>query len=145
LIYVYDASYLLTLIIPDEKNPKTDKLHKVVDENDEISTSHLLWYEIANVFTKLIRRKHFTDEQVSQIYFILSFVNIKTDFETGVKYSEKIRELYSKYNLSAYNAAYLELAYRKKAVLCTLDEDLKNAAIKHGVELIKIPSSRENK
>ena len=59
------------------------------------------------------------------------------DFETGIGYSQKLLRLCNDYNLSSYDAAYLELAERKKAVLCTLDDDLRAAAKKHGVAVIK--------
>ena len=40
-------------------------------------------------------------------------------------------------NLSSYDAAYLELAERANAVLCTLDEDLRAVAKKRGVAVLK--------
>ena len=136
MVYVYDASYVGALIIPDERNPKIDKLHKAVGEDDEIFTPQLLWYEIANIFINLNRRKRYTFEKVTNFFPMLSAVRLITDFETGVKYSDKICSLCNNYNLSAYDATYLELADRKKAVLCTLDKGLKTAAIKHGVKVI---------
>jgi len=137
MVYVYDASYVSALIIPDEKNPKIDKLHKSIGEEEEIHTPQLLWYEVTNIFMNLIRRKRYTYEKVTNFFPLLSAVRLKTDFETGVNYSKKLWELCNKYNLSSYDAAYLELADRKKATLCTLDENLINAAKTHGVKLIK--------
>jgi len=138
MIYVYDVSYVSALIIFDKKNPKIDGLHRAIDEKDEIFTPQLIWYEVANVFMNLIRRKRYIFEEVAHFFLLLSAIKLRTDFDMGVKYSEKIWELCNRYNLSSYDAAYLELADRKKAVLCTLDDNLRNAAIKHGVELIKI-------
>ena len=132
--YVYDASFIVTLIVPDEKNNKSDKIHRATNE---IFIPQLFWYEIANIFMNLIRRKRFTFDEVKEYFSIISSLNTNTDFETGVDYSKKIWSLCSEYNLSAYDAAYLELAYRKKAVLCTLDDGLINAAKKHGVAVIK--------
>jgi predicted nucleic acid-binding protein len=37
----------------------------------------------------------------------------------------------------SYDAAYLELAKRKNATLCTLDAGLQAAAIKYGVAILK--------
>jgi predicted nucleic acid-binding protein len=137
MVYVYDASYVSTLIIPDEKNLRIDKLHKAITEDDEIFTPQLLWYEITNIFMNLNRRKRYNFEQTTHFFPILSALRLEPDFETGVKYSDKILELCNLYNLSAYDAAYLELADRKKAILCTLDENLINAAHKHGVKVIR--------
>ncbi|MCL2441761.1 MAG: type II toxin-antitoxin system VapC family toxin [Treponema sp.] len=137
MIYVYDASYVSALIIPDEKNPKIDKLHKAVKEDDDILTPQLLWYEIASVFRNLNRRKRYTFEQITHFFPLLAAIRLKTDFETGEMYSDKLWGLGNFYNLSSYDAAYLELADRKKATLCTLDKNLIEAAKTHGVTIIK--------
>ena len=133
MVYVYDSSFIVTLILPDEKNSKTDKIHRATNE---IFIPQLLWYEVANIFMNLIRRKRFTYEEIIQFFSTMSSLNTKTDFETGIVYTKRIWQLSAKYNLSAYDAAYLELADRKKAVLCTLDDGLISAAKKHGVAVI---------
>ena len=136
MVYVYDASYISALIIPDEKSLKLDKSHRAISETDEIFTTQSLWYEIANIFRNLYRRKRYTFEEISRFFLLLPFVNFKTDFETGANYSKKIWNAGNDYNLSSYDAAYLELADRKNAILCTLDEKLKNAAKKLGVKVM---------
>ena len=134
--YVYDTSFIIAVILPDENNLIIDNIYDALDENDDVYIPQLSWYEIANVFRNLIRHKRFTEDEAVYFYPMLSFIEFKTDFETGVNYSKKLWELGNKYNLSAYDAAYLELADRKKAVLCTLDDDLLKAAKKHGVSTI---------
>jgi predicted nucleic acid-binding protein len=135
--YVYDASFTIALIIPDENDPKIDKIHKAIDEYEEIYTPQLVWYEIANSFKKFIRSKRFVYEEFSHFFSLLKAFRLKTDFESGINYSQKLLRLCNEYNLTSYDAAYLELAERKNAVLCTLDYDLMNAAKKHGVAVIK--------
>jgi len=136
LIYVYDASFIISIILPDENSVKFDGIHNALDENDDVYIPQLNWYETANVFRNLVRHNRFTEDETAHFFTMLSFVNFKTDFETGANYSKKIWELGNKYNLSAYDAAYLELADRKKALLCTLDENLQKAAKKHGVKVV---------
>jgi len=136
LNYVYDASFIFAIILPDENNSNIDKIYNALDENDDVYIPQLNWYETANVFRNLIRHKRFTAEEAAYFFPMLSFVGFKTDFESGVNYSKKLWELANEYNLSSYDAAYLELADRKKAILCTLDEELRNAAKKHGVKTI---------
>jgi len=74
---------------------------------------------------------------VLQFFPLLAAIRLTTDFEAGTAYSEKLLRLCNDYTLSAYDAAYLELAGRKKAALCTLDENLKKAAKKYGVVMLK--------
>jgi len=135
LIYIYDASFVGALIIPDEKNSIVDKVNNAIDENDIICVPQLLWYEVANIFNNLLRRKRLGSDEITHLFKIVSAINFTTDSETGVNYSKKIWDLSGKYGLSAYDVAYLELAYRKKAVLCTLDEDLIRAAKALGVKI----------
>ena len=126
MIYVYDASFVGALIIPDEKNPRVDKMHSDVGD-EEILVPHLLWYEIANIFNKLIR----------EFIPLLAAMRLETDSVTGSDYSQRLLRLCNNYKLSAYDAAYLELAERKKATLCTLDKHLRTAAQKHKVAVIR--------
>jgi predicted nucleic acid-binding protein len=58
-----------------------------------------------------------------------------TDASLGELYTKKVLELAQEYDLSAYDAAYLELAMRKRAILGTLDKNLRRASA-----LAKIPA-----
>ena len=137
MIYVYDSSFVGSLIIPDEKNSRVDEIHDTISQNEEIFVPQLFWYEIANIFKNLLRRKRYPFEDVLQFSKLLDEERIICDFETGAGYAEKLLRLCNDYNISSYDAAYLELAGRKKAALCTLDENLISAAKKHGVKVPK--------
>jgi len=134
--YVYDSSFVGTLVIPDEKLLTVEEAHMAIDESEKIYTPLLMWYEIANVFKNLIRRKRYSPDEILRFFPAVDTIGLTTDFENGTIYSQKIFRLCNDYNLSSYDAAYLELAQRKKAVLCTLDENLLIAAKKHGVTVL---------
>ena len=137
MIYVYDASYICALIIPDESSATIDNQHRAIDENDIVFSPQLLWYEISNTFRNLNRRKRYPIEVISHYFKALAIIELNTDYMSGAKYAAKIWQLGNDYNLTAYDAAYLELAERKNAILCTLDVDLLNAAKKHGVKTLE--------
>ena len=136
MTYVFDASFVSALIIPDEKNQQVDKMYSKIENEDERYAPHLLWYEITNVFKNLVRRGRFTGNEIMQFYPRLGAINFKCDYSTGIDYSRKLLSLCNDYNLSSYDAAYLELAERKNAALCTLDENLRKAAKKYGVAVL---------
>ena len=136
MIYVYDASFIIAIVLPDGNNPKIDRIHDALDESDNIYIPQLIWYETANIFRNLVWRKRFTIDEVMYFYPLLSSVNFHTDFETNKEHSQRILNLCGNYDISAYDAVYLELAERKKAILCTLNEKLLNAAKRHGLEVI---------
>jgi predicted nucleic acid-binding protein len=50
--------------------------------------------------------------------------------------AQQILPLARTYKISAYDAAYLELAIREGLPLATLDDDLRRAACAAGVELV---------
>jgi predicted nucleic acid-binding protein len=92
---------------------------------------------MANIFKNLLRRKRCTFDEILRFFPAFAALCITCDFESGPAYVEKILRLCNDYNISSYDAAYLELAGRKKAALCTLDENLITAAKKYGVSVLK--------
>jgi predicted nucleic acid-binding protein len=137
LIYVFDASFVGAIIIPDERDPHVEKIYSKIKKEDEKHAPHLLWYEISNIFKNLMRRKRYTFDEVLEFFRPLNAIRLTCDFETGTDYAEKLLRLCNDYNISSYDAAYLELAGRKKAALCTLDENLIITAKKCGVTVLK--------
>ena len=136
MLYVFVSSFIGALIIPDEKSSIADKMYAKITNEDEKHAPHLLWYEVTNIFKNLIRRKRFTIDEVLLFYPKLAAMRLIYDHEEGIDYSKKLLRLCNDYNLSAYDAAYLELAERKNAVLCTLDENLKRTAKQYGVRVL---------
>jgi predicted nucleic acid-binding protein len=137
MVYVLDASFDGAVIIPDEKNSETEKLYMQIKNNDKKYVPGLFSYEMANIFMNIIRRKRHTYAKVLDLIPVLSSIHIITDFETGPDYVKKLLHLGSECALSSYDAAYLELAERKNAALCTLDKRLQAAAKKRGVAVLK--------
>ena len=135
--YVFDSSFVTALIIPDEKNHQVDKMYSRVRNEDERFIPCLFWFEITNVLKNLIRRGRFTTAEVMQFYPRLDAISFACDHAAGSDYSKKLLNLCNEYNLSSYDAAYLELAERKNAILCTLDDSLRTAAKKYGVAMLK--------
>jgi predicted nucleic acid-binding protein len=136
MVYVYDSSFVGSIIIPDEKNAGVNKIHTSMGEDDDILIPQMFWYEIANIFMNLIRRKRYIYDDVCKFIAPLAALRLICDNETGIDYTQKLLRLSNEYNISSYDAAYLELAGRKKAALCTLDENLSNAAKKYGVAVL---------
>ena len=137
MVYVFDSSFVGALIIPDEKNPQVKRMYDRIENEDERHAPHLIWYETANIFNNLIKRKRYTHDEVLKFFPKLAAFKMTTDYETGVDYTEELLRLSNDYKISSYDAAYLELAGRRKAVLCTLDERLKAAAEKYGVTTLE--------
>ena len=137
MIYVLDASFVGAVIIPDEKNPYAEKMYLTIKNDDTKYVPCLFSYEMASIFMKLVRHNRSNYDEVLKLIPILADINITTDYEAGADYTKKLLRLCNDCNLSAYDAAYLELAGRKKAILCTMDERLRAAAAQCGVAVLE--------
>jgi predicted nucleic acid-binding protein len=96
-----------------------------------------LWaLEIANVVTKL-ETKGIVAEADSQRFIALpARLNIATDSATAGQAFGDTLNIARRYKLSAYDAAYLELALRESLPLATLDAGLVKAAARAGVGIL---------
>lgn len=144
MLYVLDASFYAAAFLPDEKNEFTLNFFSAVDEDDAMYVPHLWWYETGNILKKAIVRKRIVYVEAQEIMARLSALHILTDTEFGGAYARTLLKLAHDYDLTTYDAAYLELAARKNGVLGTLDENLKRAALRYGIEALSAAACIEN-
>ena len=99
-----------------------------------------LWQlELANVLKTACTKGRLTQAQARQILDALNQLPIEVD-TAAPPGQRQLFELAMRYNLSSYDAAYLELAMRHGLPLATQDEQLKLAATAAGVDVVQ-PSS----
>ena len=135
--FVLDASVALLWLAP-ETNPSgvdyASAALKALKTSQAIVPS-LLTLEVANVVAKS-EAKGLVVEADSQRYIaLLGRLNILTDQATAAHALGDTLNLARRYRLSAYDAAYLELALRTGLPLATLDADLAQAATTAGVPI----------
>jgi predicted nucleic acid-binding protein len=95
------------------------------------------WHsEIANALLAAVRRKLMAESHRQAGLALLGQLKVVVDHETSTVAFSTISDLALKHSLSAYDAAYLELARRKFIPLASRDEPLKAAAKKSGVKLL---------
>jgi predicted nucleic acid-binding protein len=124
---VLDASLTLSWFFKDERTPGTDAVLTEVTEHGAAVPA--LWrLEVANALQMAVRRKRidaaFRDAALTQ----LSRLAISPDPDTDVYAWTAILQLADRFGLTLYDAAYLELAQRRRLPLATLDRDLRDAA-----------------
>ena len=93
--------------------------------------------EVTNILIAAERRGRITTELAEEFLFNLRELSVTVDPADIVLTFENIRQLAREHKLTAYDAAYLELAMRKEIPLVTLDADLKKAAISSAVEIFQ--------
>jgi predicted nucleic acid-binding protein len=135
--WVADASFAAALFLPDETSSAARRFFSGLKPADEVWVPSLWWYEITNVLIIAEQRKRLTPVDTAKIISLYSQLNLETDTLSGTKYSGRLYEIAKTCHLTAYDAAYLELAMRKEAVLATLDKKLVKAANLSGVHLFR--------
>jgi predicted nucleic acid-binding protein len=90
--------------------------------------------EVANVIAKAESKYGLTEARSSEFIQALQQMNIQVDPETARYALSDTLQIARRYNLSSYDAAYLELALRKGLPVATLDEGLQKALKKAGAK-----------
>jgi predicted nucleic acid-binding protein len=90
--------------------------------------------EVSNVLARAEARALVTEAQSEAFLEMLSSLPIRADSATFAQALSDTLHLARRYQLSAYDASYLELSLRAGLPLATLDVDLAKAARKAGVQ-----------
>ncbi len=98
-----------------------------------------LWlYEVVNVIEVAVRKGRITEEKAGAFLENLADLPIEIENPTRPLMFTSVRALASRYKLTGYDAAYLELAIRHKLPMAALDNALAQAARAAGVKLVQI-------
>ena len=134
--YVLDSSFCGAFIMPDERSKKATDFFETIADESVIYVPVLFWLEISNLLTSALRRKRIKIADKKDLLELLPESKFNTDFSFGAEYANSITDLASKYGLSSYDAAYLELGIRREAAIGTLDDNLFKACIETGLQTI---------
>ena len=133
--FVLDASMTLSWAFENESTPFTVAVLKSLETVHAIAPA--LWaFEIASVLSKAERRGRMNAAAQAAFLERLRLLPILIEHRPATWLAQQILPLARRYYLSAYDAAYLELAIREGLPLATLDDDLRRAAAGAGVALV---------
>ncbi|MBP3742084.1 MAG: type II toxin-antitoxin system VapC family toxin [Treponema sp.] len=126
------ASYLLNGLCDDEFSDCIKDVEYILENNGQFYVPQLFWYEIYNVLLYKVRKNKggtpvLTKSNAMDIMYDLQMLPIYTEPQADSEIRSRIFDLAVEYNLSYYDASYLELSRRYNLVLKTYDEDLKKA------------------
>jgi len=126
---VVDASVAGAWLLPDETSRRADRiLTSIRREGATMSVLSLWIYEIANLLLSAERRGRLDDvDRADALRLIESLPRQVHDHESPIA-QRRLAELAARFRLSAYDAAYLELADRLQGRLYTFDDRLARAA-----------------
>ena len=129
---VLDSSVSLSWFFPDEKTNFTEAALDLVTK-EECWVPALWRLEFPNALLVAEKRRRLTRAERLQVLDEVARLNLRID--PRVHELRAISDLAERHNLSAYDAAYLELAARLGSALITLDGELAAAATAAGVSV----------
>jgi predicted nucleic acid-binding protein len=135
-VFVVDASAALAWCFEDEASSLTDGLLERLRQGDQIVVPAHWPTEILNGLWVASRRRRIKSDQPALFWDELARLPIETEPALTTVQAKTVLALSEKHGLTAYDAAYLELAHRRQLPLGTLDTDLRKAAQVEGVDVL---------
>ncbi len=129
---IVDASVALAWCFPDEANDYADRV-LVALEGHAILVPAVWGLEIANAVLSGERSKRLRQPEIRRFTTLLDSLSLVQDVQSVGEHVGNVLPLAREYNLSAYDAAYLELSIRHGMPLATLDGKLQKAAQRAGI------------
>jgi predicted nucleic acid-binding protein len=135
--FVPDASITLPWCFPDEATPWTETLLNRLAAG-ELAVVPAHWpTEVSNGLLMAMRRKRVSMTKVQEFIDAMSDLPIRIQPAHSPRDWPMVLALAEQHRLTAYDAAYLELAQRTGLPLATLDQDLLRAARAQRVPLLQ--------
>jgi predicted nucleic acid-binding protein len=133
MAFVLDASVSACWAFSEEDHPVADAAFRCV-QTEEAVVPALWWFEVRHIFIVNERRGRIQERETEIFLRALAQFRIRTDREPE---EDGVLRMARMQGLTVYDAAYLELAYREKLPLATLDRRLGDAARLVGVKLVE--------
>ena len=134
---VIDASVALAWCFPDEASDYADAVLAALEHRKVIVPA--IWpFEITNALLVGERRKRIRQPEVRRFVELLKGLDILEDGQPFADTVSNILPLAREYDLSAYDAAYLDVAVRHGVPLATLDGALQKAGRAAGIKSFKV-------
>ena len=124
-----DASALMSILINEPEKAGIVNATR----NCELLAPSVMPYEIGNALTRLIKRQILDENQVIMAYNDFKKIPLRileVDMENALKIA-------CHYGIYAYDAYYLEIAFRLNLPFLTLDEPMKKIAVKLNIKVLE--------
>lgn len=126
---VLDASVAMSWCYPDERSDYAYSVLDSLEETSAVVPAH--WrLEVANAVLFGERKARLLPSELLRFFSLLDGLLIVVDSQTSARSFTDTLALARAYNLTSYDAAYLELAIRENVTLASLDAPLRRAAKK---------------
>lgn len=136
--FVLDASVALRWLLDDPVPAYAQRVRQRLIRGDRALVPALWHLEISNGLAVAERRSLLSSEDIDRALLDMERMVAHTvDTEAAIVSARQALVTARAFRLSAYDAVYLDLAQQRRLPLATLDERLRAAAGKAGVELVR--------
>jgi len=125
---ILDASAILAIILNEPNREKVIAL----TENATLLCPDVLSFEIGNALINLLRKQKITEDILFKAYKNFTLIPIRS-IEVDIGKALKIA---CKYKIYAYDAYYLETAYRLKLPLITFDMPMRKVGTDLNIKIL---------
>jgi predicted nucleic acid-binding protein len=134
-LIVLDASILIARILSEHHSGLSEDLFDLLDTSDILVPSH--WpTEVANALRTNIRRGRMTEADLDAIVGLLARFRLTIASAIQISDIVPITKFSSEHTLTAYDAAYVQIALAHGGELATLDHAMRAAAKRLDIPLI---------
>ena len=135
MAFVLDSSVALAWLLPDEGSEATDALADRLEHEPAVVPA--IWpLEVGNALLIAQRRGRLTEKEVDRLLSVVVELPIETEPAALNDRMSSVMSMARKLGLTAYDAAYLEIAKRRAIPLATLDARLRHACGQSGIEVL---------
>lgn len=133
MLFVLDSSAALARAAPDESLPRN--VRQLLETDTPVAPA--LWpFETVNGLEIMRRRGRLDARTLADVLEVLRLLPIEIEPQDFERNASAVLPLARQYGLTVYDAAYLEIAKRRRLPLATLDDGLRRAARKARVKVI---------
>jgi predicted nucleic acid-binding protein len=136
--FVLDASVALRWVLDDPVSPYAERVKRLLIKGARATVPALWHLEMSNGLAVAERRSILSPANIDRaLLHIEQIVSQRVDTSSAFVSARQSLATARAFKLSAYDAVYLDLARHERLPLATLDEQLRAAAAKAGVELLR--------
>lgn len=134
-MFVIDASVTLAWCFDDESSVDADRVLARLEHEEALAPAH--WpLEIANALNTAERRGRMAASELPRLRMLLAALPVEIAPVELTTATGGVLEAARTYDLTAYDAAYLDLAATRGLPLATVDGRLRAACVAAGVEAV---------
>lgn len=133
--FVLDSSVALAWVLPDESDPTIDSLCDRLTE--DIAVVPPVWpLEIGNVLRIAVKRGRLNLKDMGRVIKELRWLPIEIDTYSTERSFDETLAIAQKYDLTTYDASYVELARRRDVPIATLDQKLRKTSVSIKIDVL---------